>query len=101
MYPSLVPAMTDREIIHRYQRLFDVSGDVTTSQMQWGFQCGPGWFGLLEQMCSRIQPLAQEGFALVCIKSKNATLRVHCRGGDDAVDAVIEATKAEALLIPQ
>jgi hypothetical protein len=90
--------MPGRAVIDRYSQIFDRFDDVTATAMMWGFQCGSGWFGLLEQMCARIQPLAQDGFTIVCVKSKKATLRVHCRGGSEATEAEIERAKSLALM---
>jgi hypothetical protein len=79
-----------RAVIDRYSQIFDASDDATATAMMWGFQTEPGWFTLLENLCDRLEPIAQDGFAIVCIKSKNATLRVHCRGGSEATEAEIE-----------
>jgi hypothetical protein len=102
MYPSLVPAMTDREIIARFPTLFDTDGDFTTTAMHRGFEnVGKGWLGIMDRLCARLLPIAPQDFRILAVKSKYGTLRIAYRGGDDAVEAVIEAAKAEALLIRQ
>jgi hypothetical protein len=97
-YPCLVTMMTDREIIARYPQLFDLSGDVTVSAMHLGFQfAGSGWLGVMATLCERLVPLVGDsGFRILSVKSKFGTLRVTYRGGSDAVEAEIEAAKAEA-----
>jgi hypothetical protein len=65
--------------------------------MSFGFQFeGAGWLVILERLYFRLQPLARDGFAIVCVKSKYATLRIYCRGGSEAIDDEIETAKAEA-----
>jgi hypothetical protein len=93
--------VTDREIIDQHHRLFDLCGDVSKSAMNWGFQCGPGWFDLLNRLCTRLQTIAPGGFAITSIKSKFSTLRLSYRGGNQEVEAEIERAKAEALVTPE
>jgi hypothetical protein len=90
--------MIDREIISRHSNLFDLSGDTSSSAMQYGFQfSGAGWLGLMEQLCERLQPLVSEAdFRIVAVKSKFASLRISYRNGSDAIDAEIEAARAVA-----
>jgi hypothetical protein len=91
---------TDREIIARYPRLFDTDVDFTATAMDRGFEnVGPGWIPVMTQLCERLVPLAQADFRIVAVKSKFATLRIHCRGGNDATDAVVDRAKALALSI--
>jgi hypothetical protein len=93
---------TDHDIIDRFPTLFDTDGDFTTTAMAQGFEnVGQGWLPILADMCGRLMPLAQGDFRILAVKSKYGTLRIAYRGGNDAVEAVIEAAKAGALLIPQ
>ena len=90
---------TDREIIARFQNLFNTDEDFTTTAMDRGFEnVGPGWLSIMTQLCERLVPLAQGDFRIVAVKSKYATLRMNYRGGDGATEAEIERTKSQALV---
>lgn len=89
--------MTDHEIINQHHRLFDLSGDVSKSSLHLGLQCGRGWFPPIDQMCQRLQPLAEgTGLRIVSVKQDMGVLRVAYRGGNDVVRAAIEAGAIEA-----
>jgi len=89
--------MTDRDIIGNYRELFDLSRDVTTTQMMYGFQgVGPGWLAIMDRLCARLQAIAGPEFKFTSVKEKMGTLRISYRCGCDEVEAVVEAAKAEA-----
>jgi hypothetical protein len=92
----------DHEIIARFPTLFDTDGDFTSTAMDRGFEFeGDGWLGIMDRLCAKLLPIASQDFRIVAVKSKFETLRIAYRGGNNAVEAAIEAAKAEALLIPQ
>ena len=46
----------DKQLCERYPKIFaDRYADMTTTAMCWGFDCGDGWFNLLDQLCAQIQ----------------------------------------------
>ena len=46
----------DKTLCERYPKIFaDRHADMTTTAMCWGFDCGDGWFNILDQLCSQIQ----------------------------------------------
>ena len=46
----------DKQLCERYPKIFaDRYADMTTTAMCWGFDCGDGWFNLLDQLCRQIQ----------------------------------------------
>ena len=90
--------VTDKDIIQRHARLFDLSGDVTQSSMHFGLQVDRGWLPVIAEMCAELELVAPEGFAITSIKVKFETLRVHYRGGDEAVEKIVEAAKARTLI---
>jgi hypothetical protein len=95
-YPRLVPTSTNHKIVLRHRNLFDISGDTAKSMMSFGFQMDLGWYGLVERLCKRLQPITSDGFVIVSVKSKYATLRISYRGGTDAIDAEVAMAKTEA-----
>jgi hypothetical protein len=79
-----------------FARLFDLPGDVTAT-VRPGFKLeGPSWRRVMAKMCVRLESIAPDGFAITSVKSKFGSLRIGYRGGDDAVEAVIDAAKMEA-----
>lgn len=46
----------DKLLCERYPKIFaNRYEDATTTAMCWGFECGDGWFNILDQLCSQIQ----------------------------------------------
>jgi len=46
----------DKTLCERYPKIFaDRYADMTQTAMCWGFDCGDGWFNLLDQLCAQIQ----------------------------------------------
>jgi hypothetical protein len=46
----------DKTLCERYPKIFaDRHGDATATAMCWGFDCGDGWFNILDQLCAQIQ----------------------------------------------
>ena len=72
--------------------------------MCWGFDCGDGWFNILDQLCSSIQhhidwknkkePVVEQVVADQ-IKEKFGTLRFYYSGGDDYIAGLV--TMAESM----
>lgn len=46
----------DTLLCERYLLIFaDRNGDITRSGMPFGFECGDGWFSLIDALCERLQ----------------------------------------------
>jgi len=82
----------------KYKHLF------TTSPMRamamFGFECGDGWYDILEQLLDHIDTHFKhkykgvpEGFCIAQIKEKFGGLRVYVDGGDDVVHELIRFTE--------
>jgi hypothetical protein len=85
------------DIIDRYPDLFDLSGDVTATQMMYDFQgMGPGWCAVMDRLCAELPAIAGSEFKCISVKSKMGSLRIAYRGGNDAIEAAVDAAKAEA-----
>lgn len=63
-YPSLFPPKEERS-------------DPERSCLAWGFECGDGWFDILNEMMKSIDALHPKGFSFLQIKEKFGTLRVY------------------------
>jgi hypothetical protein len=49
-------AELDKALVEKYPLIFaDRYGDMQTTAMVWGFDCGDGWYNLLDCLCTAIQ----------------------------------------------
>ena len=71
--------------------------------MCWGFECGDGWFNILDKLMGNIQHhidwknRKEEVVAQVTldqVKEKFGTLRFYYSGGDDAIDGMVRMAEA-------
>ena len=72
--------------------------------MQWGFQCGDGWFDLIDTLCSNLQFLTDNANApqvrVRQVKSKTGTLRFYFTGsGDEYARGLAHMASAYSALI--
>jgi hypothetical protein len=82
------------KLVEKYNHLF-TKGELEPFAM-FGFECGDGWYPLLEQLISHIDHYFKhkykgvpEGFAIVQVKEKFGGLRFYVHGGDDVVHELI------------
>ena len=89
----------DELLCARYPKIFcDRHGDMTKTLMCWGFECGDGWFEILDTACSQIQVHLDKNLDVhqvvaVQIKEKFGTLRFYYDGGDDTVQDIVDAAE--------
>jgi hypothetical protein len=73
--------------------------------MQWGFECGDGWFDLIDTLCANIQygidHADTPAVHVLQVKSKLGTLRFHFRGGDERVRGMADMAMAFSALVCQ
>ena len=71
--------------------------------MCWGFECGDGWFNILDKLMGNIQHhidwknRKEEVVAQVTldqVKEKFGTLRFYYSGGDDAIDGMVRMAES-------
>ena len=71
--------------------------------MCWGFECGDGWYNILNQLMGNIQHhidwknRKEEVVAQVTldqVKEKFGTLRFYYSGGDDAIDGMVRMAES-------
>ena len=86
-------------LLGRYPKLYQgYNLPMTETCMCWGFECGDGWFRLIDQLSADIMELdKQDGTTTIAVqvKEKYGGLRFYIQGGSDAAYEAIE--KAEAL----
>ena len=100
----------DELLCQRYPKIFvDRHGDMKQTLMCWGFECGDGWFNIIDRLCSNIQhhvdwaQLQKEKYGrgegctqvvAVQIKEKFGTLRFYTNGGDEQIYGMIRMAES-------
>jgi len=111
----------DEQLCAKYPKIFkDRHGDMRETLMCWGFECGDGWFNIINQLCANIQhhidwcerqrdlevkkgiegesgmprtPHVQQVVA-VQVKEKFGTLRFYTSGGDEQIYGMIRMAES-------
>lgn len=93
----------DDQLVERYPAIFrDRDGDMRSTAMCWGFECGDGWYDLIDVLCAEIAARTTENglaVAAVQVKEKYGGLRFYVHGGDEFVRALIWMAEALSLKI--
>lgn len=103
----------DNQLCEKYPAIFaSRNSPMTETAMCWGFECGDGWFNILNQLCSNIQshinwnnsrrekllkdnphnitvPDAVDQVVAEQIKEKFGTLRFYYKGGDEYISGLV------------
>ena len=98
----------DAQLCSKYPKIFrDRNGSPQETCMCWGFECGDGWFDLIDVLCSNIQnhvehlcygktPEEYEEFQVVAaqVKEKFGGLRFYVDGADDEVRGMVRMAES-------
>lgn len=95
----------DSLLCTRYPKIFkDRHADMRSTAMCWGFECGDGWFTLIDTLCSQIQwhldKNAEPGTPQVVaqqVKEKFGGLRFYTWGGDQTTRAFQQFAEAMSI----
>lgn len=95
----------DAKLCEKYPLIFkNRYADPMTTAMCWGFDCGDGWYNIIDALCRQIQGRidwvnrkeeAMQQVVASQVKEKYGTLRFYYDGGDDQIDGMV--TMAEAM----
>ncbi len=73
---------------------------MTQTCMCWGFDCGDGWFDILDELCKKITARCEEmGYTDVRVsqvKEKWGTLRFYMNHADDEIYKYIDEAEAKS-----
>lgn len=97
----------DEQLCTKYPKIFvNRHADMKTTAMCWGFECGDGWYNIINQLCANIQhytdwqnknhekhPVVEQVVA-VQIKEKFGTLRFYYDGGDDTIGGMVRMAES-------
>lgn len=98
----------DKELCEKYPKIFkNRDGSIMQTCMAWGFECGDGWYNVIDTLCSEIQhyvdfksrDLSEEekqSFQVVAeqVKEKFGTLRFYFYGGDETVEGMVSMAES-------
>ena len=92
--------MTEQELIKKHPKLFKQKDlPMTQTAMCWGIECGPGWYSIIDELCTGLQNLTdKQGHPQVeftQVKEKFGSLRVYTDGASAAQFELID--RAEEL----
>lgn len=82
------------KLVEKYPKLFrDINADMTKTCMCWGFECGDGWYWLIDNLCDNIQGYInannKKQVIVSQVKEKFGGLRFYVDGGDKLIDGMI------------
>jgi hypothetical protein len=101
----------DKLLCEKYPKmLINRNKPMTETCMCWGFECGDGWFTILDQLMSNIQHHIdwnnknfEKGYkqykqvpqvTLDQVKEKFGTLRFYYQGGDDEISGMVRMAES-------
>jgi len=108
----------DEKLCKDYPKIFaNRYGDMRTTAMCWGFDCGDGWYDIINALCANIQehidwkissrerlllnnphnlkvPDEVEQLVAAQVKEKFGTLRFYTDGGDDYTHGIIRMAES-------
>ena len=84
----------DDKLCKKYPKLFaQRRWPMTKTLMCWGFDCGDGWYDLINRLCARLQKHIDESgcgqVEVVQVKEKYGAARFYVNAGDEKTWAMI------------
>lgn len=71
----------EKQLVEKYPNLYShYRGDPTKTCMAWGFECGDGWYKLLDELSSKLEP---HGIIASQVKEKFGELRFYIDGATE------------------
>jgi hypothetical protein len=94
----------DAKLCENYPKMMvNRNKPMTETCMCWGFECGDGWFNILNQLMGNIQHYIDwknkkeevvPQVTLDQVKEKFGTLRFYYSGGDDKIDGMVRMAES-------
>lgn len=87
----------DEQLCAKYPKIFaDRHGDMKSTAMCWGIECGDGWYWLIDKLCASIQGYLDNNPHLQIldvvatqVKEKYGGLRFYFYGGDALIEGMV------------
>lgn len=92
----------EQKLVQKYPSIFrDYRGDMRQTCMAWGFECGDGWYNLINELCEKLSKY--DDVVAVQVKEKFGGLRFYISGVDkshyDEVYKYIEEAEEKSIKI--
>jgi len=98
----------DEALCQKYPKIFKHrNGSIKETCMAWGFECGDGWYDIIDILCHEIQhhidwkgkdlsEYERESLQVVAdqVKEKYGTLRFYYSGGDEIVEGLVSMAES-------
>ena len=98
----------DKALCEKYPKIFkNRNGSIQETCMAWGFECGSGWFDIIDILCHEMQNHVdwkskdlsgeeKESLQVVAdqVKEKFGTLRFYYSGGDDVIEGMVSMAES-------
>lgn len=89
--------MNEKELMEKYREFIKPEKGIQNTLMGFGFECGEGWFPILERLFEAISKLDKpEGFEITQVKEKYGTLNVYTQSSTDEIDILIDKAEYES-----
>jgi len=87
----------DKKLVNKYPKIFaERYAPMTETAMCWGFDCGDGWYWLIDRLCESIQSYIDNNphrnisqVVAVQVKEKFGTLSFYFKGGDNIIEGMV------------
>jgi hypothetical protein len=89
----------EEALCKKYPKMFvNIDADMNTTAMCWGFECGDGWYNIINTLCANIQShidwknkneVVVPQVTVDQVKEKFGGLRFYYGGGDDVIDGMV------------
>ena len=81
----------EKKLVKKYpEALSEYGGDMHHTCMAWGFECGNGWYKIMEELCEKVGNIP--GFKFAQVKEKFGMLTVYYDGPNTKEDREIVRT---------
>jgi hypothetical protein len=93
----------DKAVFDRWPQFFRHKDDPFQSGMDMGFRCADGWFQLVWDLCSALEPLVTDfeasgqNFEVLQVKSKFGELRFYVTDGNEEIYPLIQTARQRSL----
>lgn len=102
----------DRLLCKKFPLLFGSRfGDMRSTAMCWGFECGDGWYQIIKKAAEKLEPIIdglakkypedyKNGFLRASqVKEKYGTLRFYLSSGTSEMEAIVDRAERESAYV--
>lgn len=85
----------------KIRKIIKPDGTLRTNLMSFGFDCGRGWYPLIEETLDKIEALLPEDsdFEILQVKEKWGMLEIYTNWSTDEIDDIITSAREKSIKI--